>query len=114
MKTPLWIAMLLVASVSQAQSSLNCQDASGTFYQVTREGRSTEAVLRKVESGKAVASRAGRYQAAGQLTSYFVEISDQNGSFFLVGTDLNSHDGILTGAVDAFGDHRQIRCAPHF
>ena len=110
MKTPLFFAILLATLASHAQTVLICQDSYGDFYRLTREDHSPHAVLQKMDGKMIIASRVGKLQAAGQLNSYFVELSDQNGRFFLVGTDMNSHDPILTGAVDAFGVHRGINC----
>jgi len=113
MKTLFFFATLLVTLSSHAATVLTCRDSSGSSYQVTREGRSPQAVLQEMDGRRIMASRAGRIQAAGQLDSYFIELFDQNGRFFLVGTDLHS-PGFLTGAMDAFGGSRSVSCQlPH-
>lgn len=101
MRTLFFLTILLVTLSSQAKTVLRCQDSSGTFYQVTREDHSSQAILQEMDGGKVIASRDGKLQAAGQIDSYFVSLYDQNGIFFLVGTDLNSLGWALTGAVDA-------------
>lgn len=114
MKTFILFAISIVAISAQAKTMLSCQDSSGTFYQVTREGKSSRAVLQEMHGRSVMASRVGQIQAAGQLDSYFVELSDQNGRFLLVGTDLNSPGWLLTGEINAFGARRSISCQlPH-